>query len=285
MSERFTVTEPGVYDIDEDIYHRDPVPGGSLSSTGARAILPPGTPARFRWDLDHPVHKDVFDFGTAAHHIVLGTGPKIAVVDAPDWRSKAAQDQRSAAWAEGAVPLLVDDYETVLAMATVMRRHAITGPLFANPGNAEQSLFWTDQETGVWCRARPDWIPEGVMAGRRIAVDYKTTRAADEASLAKAVADYGYAQQADWYLDGMRALGFGDNPAFVFVFQEKSSPFLIHVVELDAVAMRIGAAKNRRARQIYAECKAAGEWPGYPTEVTSLSLPVWAENRDAEEYL
>ena len=31
------ITEPGVYDIPATAYHRDPVVGGSLSSTGARA--------------------------------------------------------------------------------------------------------------------------------------------------------------------------------------------------------------------------------------------------------
>ena len=33
----------GVYDIPEDLYHRDPVPGGSLSCSGAKKLLPPSS--------------------------------------------------------------------------------------------------------------------------------------------------------------------------------------------------------------------------------------------------
>jgi len=35
----YEVTEPGVYDIPEDAYHRDPVKGGSLSYSGAKKLL------------------------------------------------------------------------------------------------------------------------------------------------------------------------------------------------------------------------------------------------------
>ena len=80
--------------MDEATYHGDPVPGGSLSSTGARKLLPPSCPALFRWQQDHPVHKDVFDFGSAAHRLVLGAGPEIALLDYDNMRTKAAQEER-----------------------------------------------------------------------------------------------------------------------------------------------------------------------------------------------
>lgn len=40
----WTITEPGVYDLPAEVYHADPVEGGSLSSTGARKLLPPSCP-------------------------------------------------------------------------------------------------------------------------------------------------------------------------------------------------------------------------------------------------
>lgn len=284
MSERIVITEPGAYtDIPEDDYHADPVPAGSLSSTGARAILPPGTPAQFHYERRRKTHKKAFDYGSAAHKLVLGTGPDIAVVDAENWTTKDAKEQRTAAYSDGAIPLLVHEYENVLAMSMMIRRHPIAGPLFDRPGKSELSMFWIDEETGVWRRGRLDWIPDPV--GRTVAVEYKTTRSAAPDAVAKAVYDYGYHQQAAQYLDGMRATGLGDDPAFVHVFQEKTPPFLVNVIEIDAYALRIGEAKNRRALQIYRECTATGRWPGYGDLVTSISLPVWAENREAEEYL
>jgi hypothetical protein len=48
------ITEPGVYDIAEDHYHADPVPGGSLSNSGAKKLLPPSCPAKFAYEREHP---------------------------------------------------------------------------------------------------------------------------------------------------------------------------------------------------------------------------------------
>jgi len=286
MAERIAITEPGVYEnLDETVYHADPVPDGSLSSTGARALLPPGTPAKFRHDRGKSIHKKEFDYGSAAHKLVLGTGPEIAVIDADDWRGKQAKDERSAAYADGAIPMLVDEYENVLAMATMIRRHPIAGPLFDRTGKGELSLFWTDADTGVWCRGRLDWLPDRTSGQRLIAVEYKTCRSAAPDAISRAIADFGYHQQAAHYLAGIRALGLDETPAFVHVFQEKTPPFLVHVVEIDAYALSIGAAKNRRALQIYRECTDTGQWPGYGDLVTSISMPAWAENREAEEYL
>ena len=45
----------GVYDgMDEDAYHADPVPGGSLSASGAKLLLPPSCPALYHYRRDHP---------------------------------------------------------------------------------------------------------------------------------------------------------------------------------------------------------------------------------------
>ena len=73
------IVDPGVYTLPADEYHADPVKGGSLSSSGARKILE--CPARFRWERDHPpVPTDAFNFGHAAHKLVLGAGPDVEVV-------------------------------------------------------------------------------------------------------------------------------------------------------------------------------------------------------------
>ncbi|MFG3340574.1 PD-(D/E)XK nuclease-like domain-containing protein [Glycomyces sp. NPDC048151] len=286
MAERVTVTEACVYeDMDEAIYHADPVPGGSLSSTGARALLPPGTPAKYHYERGRTVHKKAFDYGSAAHKLILGTGPEIAVIEADNWTTKDAKNQRDAAYSDGAVPLLAHEYENVLAMATMIRRHPIAGPLFNRPGQAELSMFWVDPDTGVWCRGRLDWLPDRNEGQRLIAAEYKTCRSAALPDIAKAVHDFGYHQQAAHYLTGMRATGLDENPAFVHIFQEKTPPFLVNVVEIDAYNLNIGAAKNKRALQIYRECTDTGTWPGYGDLVTSISMPAWAENREAEEYL
>ncbi|HEY9369095.1 PD-(D/E)XK nuclease-like domain-containing protein [Streptomyces sp.] len=283
------VTEPGVCpDMPIDVYHADPVPGGSLSSSGARKLLDPGCPAIYKWERDNPQpHKREFDLGHAAHLLVLGEGPELEVIDFPDWKKAAARELRDLAYDEGKVPLLAKEHDQVQAMAEVIRQHPTAGRLFAEgTGVAEQSLFWQDLRHGVWRRARPDWMPHR-GDGRLVVVDYKTARAVDPEALQRAVYEHGYHQQAAWYLDGVKALGLaGDQePGFVFVFQAKSAPYLVHLVELDHPALTLGAARNDRALRIYADCQRTDTWPGFNDRVTYLPLPAWAEKRDQEEYL
>jgi hypothetical protein len=92
--------EPGVYeDISDTDYHGDK---DSLSSSGAKALLPPSCPAIFKQWRDHgrPPKKE-YDFGHAAHRYVLGKGSEIVLVDADSWRTNKAKDAKDAAYAEG----------------------------------------------------------------------------------------------------------------------------------------------------------------------------------------
>lgn len=280
------ITKPGVYDMPAETYLADPVPGGSLSSSGARKLLPPSCPAKYRWELDHPpAPRPEWDFGHAAHKLILGAGPDIVVIDAADWKTKAAREDRDAAYAADQVPMLAADYEQVQAMEKALLEHPVASKLFApGTGRPEQSLFWVDEPTGIWRRARLDWL-RNPGPGRLITPDYKTTRAADLDSIARSVHLFGYFQQAAWYLDGVHALGLAEEgeSAFVLVFQEKAAPYLITVVELDVMALRLGRELNRRAIELYAQCRQADRWPGYSDGIELIPLPVWAENKLLEE--
>ena len=281
------ITGPGVYDITAEDYHADPIPGGSLSSSGARLLLPPSCPALFRHAQDNPqAPKTTFDVGTAAHRLVLGDGPDIVRIDADKWTTNAVKAEVAAVRAQGGVPLKPDDYQMVHDMADALRRHPVASRLFDPArGRPEQTLVWRDRPTGVMRRARLDWLPDA-RSGRLIIPDYKTCRSAEPKALARSVEEHGYHQQDDWYRSGAKALDLADDTAaFVFVCQEKTAPYLVTVVEMDAVARRIGAARNRRALEVYAECAASGQWPGYSDEIAYLSLPAWAAIRDTEEYL
>lgn len=280
--------EPGLYDISAEDYHADPVPGGSLTSSGARRLLPPSCPALYRWEQDNPQPpKTHLELGTAAHKLVLGNGPDIDVIDHDNYTTKTAQQQRDEARDMGALPLLRHEYEQVQAMAEAIRQHPVARILFDpdRGGRPEQTLIWRDQQASVMRRARLDWLPQA-GPGRLIIPDYKTCLSAEPDALGRAVHRYGYHQQADWYRSGAQALGLaGEDAAFVFVCQEKTPPYLVTVVELDATALRIGAARNRRAIDTYAECVEAGHWPAYSDDIAYLPLPIWAEIRETEEYL
>lgn len=278
----------GVYDaMDEATYFGDPVPGGSLSQSGAKTLL--DCPARFKWERDHGrASKRHYDLGHAAHKYVLGTGPRLVVIDADNYQTKAAQKKRDEARADGAVPLLRAEHDTVLAMAAALREHPVAR-YFLDPdkgGTPEQSLFWQDGPTGVWRRARIDWLPGWTHNGRLVACDYKSAAHADDASVARACLTYRYHLQDHTYREGMQAVGLADNPGIVFVFQEKEPPFLVNVIDLDGAAKRAGRLLNRKAVDKYVECVTTGDWHGYERtrhgdiDVHYISLPPWATRDD-----
>lgn len=277
---RTVIGAPGIYDMAADDYHADPVEAGSLSTSGAKKLLPPSCPALFRHEQLHgrPPKRE-FDFGTAAHAVVLGSGPAIVEIDADSWRTGYAKDAAADARDEGAVPLLSHEYAVVMAMAEALRTHPSAARLLSPEwGIAEQSMFFVDRPTGVMRRGRLDILPYPTST-RMIVPDYKTCRSADLDALSKDIHAYAYHQQAACYIDGLVALDrAGTDAEFVFVFQEKAAPYLVRVVRPDVIALRIGRELNRRAIELYAECKATDTWPGFSEDIDDVPLPAWVEN-------
>lgn len=275
------VTEPGIHPMSAETYHADPVPEGSLSSSGVKKLLDPSCPAIFKYERDHgQPHKKEFDLGHAAHKLVLGVGPELVVVPFDDWRTAEAKALKVKAYAEGKVPLLAKDHQVVLDMAAALRAHPLASRLFgAGTGLPEQPMFWRDAETGIWRRSMVDWLRNS-GPGRPMICDFKTAAKVDNRSLSKTLVDYGYAGQAPFYLDGAQALGLvDDDAAFLFVTQQKTPPYLINTWQPDEKAIAYGRAINREAIDIFAACQESGVWPGYSDDIEEIALPGWVERQ------
>lgn len=265
----------GIYtDVDELDYHADRT---SLSSSGARKIL--DCPAIFHFEQQQPpTPKPQYDFGHVAHGLILGVGLDVVPVDAPDWKTKAAQDARKEAHAAGKVPLLVAEIVKAELMAKRVREHDTAGALLA-VGDPEISGYWHDDVNPVRLRFRTDWLHPG--RNRIIAVDYKTTAGnGSPAKFARTCADYGYHQQAAWYLDGLAETGAGENAAFLFIVQAKEPPHLVSVCEINADDIDRGRRLNRQAINAYADCVANDEWPDYGQGIHQISLPTYARYQE-----
>jgi hypothetical protein len=267
-----TTTRDGVvYGMADAVYHAGP----ELSSTGARRLLE--SPARYRWETDHPqAGKEAFDVGTAVHTKVLGTGagtiayPEEHLTPSGSVSSKAA----TVAWAaekraEGFVPISPDQADQVNGMAEAVLKHPTGRRLFEQDGNAEASLFATDPDTGIRMRARFDYLAP-------IGVDLKSTSGlASPSGFAKSAASYGYDVQQGHY-ETVDQIITGTLRPFVFVVVEKAAPYLVGVHQLDKDFTDIGRGKARRARELYATCTDTGVWPGYPTDIQLTVPPMWA---------
>lgn len=266
------INQPGVYDLKPAQYHADPVPGGSLSSSGVRLLLS-STPAEFRYRQFNPKTTDAMDFGSVAHRIVLGKGDEYEVLDFPNRMTNAYKDADKAARAAGKTPILKKDFESVLAMAAVVKANQTVADLMAT-GKAEQVIVW--KKGAIWRRAMLDWINhEGP-------IDYKTTTELSDRAIAKAIWNYRYDLQLAWYRDACRAV---DLPAEKcrLVFQMKTAPYLVRVIELDPYDLAAAEETNEGVAKTYRDCVALDEWPGYAEGISTVSLPTWTRRNDDEE--
>lgn len=280
---RILVPGPGIYDLPADAYHLDPVPGGSLSSTGARELLK-SCPAKFRhWQTHGGETKQAWDEGGAAHKLVLGSGPQLVKVEGtgkggPDaWQNAADKEKVAAVRLDGGIPLKPRQWEMVHGMAAALARHKLAAALLSpEQGTAEQTIVWQDQQTGVMCRALIDQLRHPGPAGSRFFVpDYKTADCAHPDKVARSVSDWGYHIQGWIYRQAVLAAGRGPDVQFALVVQEKTAPYLVSVCFPDREAIEAGGLLARDAINLYAECVASGVWPGYPEQGVPVSLPPW----------
>ena len=192
--------------------------------------------------------------------------------------TKAAKEFIAEARERGAVPIKSDVAATVQAMADALRNDPLAGRLLdPDRGTPEQSLFWLDEHTGVWRRARLDSLPHPA-AGRMIVVDYKSTDCAKPSTFAKSIANYGYFMQGAAYIDAIKTLGLADDAAFLLIAQEKAPPYVVSVIEMSAPALRIGRERNERALRLFKQCTETNHWPSYTADgIALVDLPIWAE--------
>src|SRR5438045_5175013 len=201
--------------------------------------------------------KSEFDIGVAAHLAVLEPerqAESIVLVEAGDYRTTKARDARDAARAAGLVPLLPYQVDIVRAIAGSIRAHPIASEAFRG-GEAEVTLTWPDPDTGIPCKARPDYLPSH---GRWI-VDLKTAASANPRTWRDQACRLGYHVRAAWYLDGAEAV-LGQAPEeYWFVIVEKEPPYLVSVASFDADALVWGRLANRKAGEGFAVSAAAND--------------------------
>jgi len=218
-------------------------------------------------------------FGTLVHAAILepDTLPAVARVipnDAPDKRSKDGK----AWWADferetGERLLFTEErYAHALTISSIIRADPACANLLADC-DFEISGFWTERESGVQCKFRPDAIKKD----RSIIVDVKTTIDASKDSFSKSIANYRYDVSAAHYIDGSLE-AFDSMPhSFIFLAIEPEPPFAYALWRADTDVIAKGQHDRMRALRRVAECQSSGEWPAYEPGIWPISLPKWAQ--------
>ena len=151
----------------------------SISSSGLRQIIET-CPQKYWFNSPHNPNqppkeqKDTFSIGSAAHDYLLQRDEFMLhnFVLPSDFNpytnaGKALKKEKIDA---GFNVIKHDQFEQVKAMVKAIDEHPFAGAAFVD-GVAERSIFWKDEETGVICRCRPDWLPNDF----KNVPDYKTT--------------------------------------------------------------------------------------------------------------
>lgn len=268
----------GIYQIDEETYHADPCSEPSLSNSIACTLLTQSP--KHAW-LKHPrlntSHKPDesarFDIGTAAHALLLeGSAAKICVVEADDWRTKAAKEQRDMARASGMTPILAKNNYALNSMVNAAKEYIATSELRGvfDQGKPEQTLIWKDD--GIWCRSRLDWLSDD----RKIILDYKTCESAEPEAFIRHISRMQYDLQAAFYLRGLaRQNEFTSLTKFVFLAQEIEAPYACSLIGLSNHLLDIAASKVDRAISLWKECLTTNKWPAYPTRICYAEPTAW----------
>lgn len=270
------ITAPGlVTDLPESDYHADPTVVGSLSSTGAKEIL--RSPAHYRHMKDNPIDPTPpMVMGSAVHSMVLGDGPQVVPCPYTSWRSKEAKEERAAIEADGHLALLDEDYARAQAITEAVYAHGDAAKLLNHPGDSEVSAF--AEVDGIMLRGRYDRLTSSGLI-----LDLKCLRSADPHEFVKS-AYFGHALQAAHYLRLYQAATGREARGFIHIVVASEAPHLVSVNRLDDEFLSIGSAQLDEAIRRYKHCKATGEWPGYPDQITTIRPKGWMIRETEERY-
>ena len=260
-------------------------PQPTLNSSTANRLLT-RSPLHAWWS--HPRLGGMFEeanndmnIGSAAHALLLEGRDIIVSCPFDDWRTKAAKEMRDDVLSEGRIPLLTADAFRVQQMVINARRLLDSSPDLAGLGplDSELTYVWRDERVSVdgveretWMRCRPD----AVTTDRAIVLSYKTTRSSAEPdAYMRTLLNAGYEMQAAFELAGIEAVD-GVRPAhYVWLVQEADEPYACSLIGLSPEMRTLGLARMDAAVARWAECMAAGQWPGYPERIAYPLLPPW----------
>ena len=271
------ISEPGVYSLQDKIYHADPCPEPSLSSSVAKLLL--GRSPLHAWHSHPRLNPDyrprpeskIMDLGSVAHRVILERSwDGIAICDENDWRKKDAQAFRDAARADGQTPILRKQQGQIEAMAKALMVSGLLQSVLVGKSQIEKTVAW--REGDVWCRVKPDILPDDPP----YIWDFKTT------GLAATPQHWGrtqlpeYLMQYGLYTRGIRKVRGWKECEMRFVVQETDPPYSLAIFGLADDYRELADWLADQAIQLWTKCMKSCRWPGYRTDhVIEMDAPAW----------
>lgn len=212
---------------------------------------------------------DAMTIGSATHKRVLE--PRAFKNEFAVWHGRRVGNKWNEFKEEHSHKDIITDiqYREIEEMREAVLKHPEASRLLSG-GEAETSVFWRDEETGVLLKARADYTK--IVNGSKIIIDLKTCLSAEPEAFAKQLINLSYPIQEALYRDGFEAQNFA------FVCVEKVTN-VVQVYTCDDLLDECGYLLYRQTLEKWANYLKNG-WPtSYREGVTQLDCPQWFANK------
>ena len=277
------ITKAGVYDISFEEYHSNPVADGHSVSGSGLIEIEQTCLALYHFNSYHNPDRPSDDdtpakqFGRVFHTLALEGETAFAARYFVKPRDMNFATKEGKAWKldHAGREIIPEEWaDRAAAMVAAIKAHPLCGRVFRH-GHPERSILWKDAETGIWCKTRPDFLPQ---IGETIA-NLKSTMSLHPARWEKQAIDLGYHQSSALLEDGLREVCGWRRPVGYFLVQEKTAPYLTAPVVIDDDVISWGRRLNRRSLRRLADSLSTGRWPSYTDGVLTVRMPKWAESQ------
>lgn len=200
------------------------------------------------------------------------------------WNAKKSSPESTAAkewWTaftadfKGRQIVSAEDFSVTQQQLMAIQANPILAELFSK-GYGEASVFWIDEATGVYCKARPDWVHP--INDRQVKlIDLKSTVDESPIGFGRAAARMGYHRQGVHYLRGFEKATGLEVLDFVFVAVSSAAPVLaVPYLMMDDIFSQ-GCEECSELAAVYAECVKTNRWVSYGDGYQLLDFPAYAK--------
>lgn len=243
----------------------------AVGSSDLKLIL--RSPAHYKYEKENPSDPTpAMQFGTACHQAILE--PKLfeQAVVMPEFSGTGSRAKKEAWKLENHGKMIVkgEQRDDIRGILQAISKHKTARGLLSG-GAAEEAYFWQDEETGIICKCKPDFLRHGC-----IVVDPKTTFDAEPKAFSRQIATLGYHLSGAFYLEGVTKVLGQKHDQFINIAIEKSAPYGISVHLLDIGTIDAGRFLYKKALKILKECRDKNEWPAYPDAILNTAIPAYA---------
>lgn len=191
--------------------------------------------------------------GTIVDELLIGDPDRIVVVDAPDWRTKAANKQRDEASAAGKIPVLTETAARCATLVARLRDALDRNGVDLASAALKRRLFWRSEN--VECSGEPDIVDHGYAPP--MIVDIKSTTICPTANnWERHVAGMGYDIQAAAYCEAVETKGFA------WLVIETAPPYSVVMHVASGSLLDVGKRQWDDAKKLWSQCLAGNDFPG-----------------------